>query len=810
MLGTPCLPRHARRAVVLGLHFLALVLWLGASLPAQGMQVLWGDPPVVLPVEAEFAGTTLMVPVDLVAQLGGSVRRTGNSLEADLGGRTLRFTVGQTEAHLDGRTVALPRAPELRSDVAWVPLRSLADHLLEARLAFAGGAIQLVPWQPLTAPAPVAGPAAPALPAPGPAASGGSSGDDNGTPAAGRLEEDLPALAAVAAGAEGLPAGAGAFAADLRNGPALGPLAAVPTREVGASRRPRLDVLFPARVRAPARVLPPVKATVLRAERLDWVEASLVEGTAGKEAVLIRGSKAFTYKTFLLTDPARLVIDLSGLDTGHAAEPLNVYGANLQRVRLNQNAPYVVRVVLDLADTAGYTVTPLEDGKALKVELHHVVRRIETQFGPNSGTVRLDIPRTVRYEVLRLTDPERLVIDLIDTTLGPMALPELPPQAPIRNWRVQQFDASRTRIVFEIDRHLDIAQNPQEALLTFQIGHQVRGVGYAVLPGVGFAVHIDGAYLPQPQTMYLAEPDRLVIDLPGTVLTEPLQDMLIDAELAWRIRTGQHPDMVRIVLDLNSAVEYAWIPLPADLGLALVVLPPSLEGRSVFLDPGHGGHDPGTIGRALGLLEKDVVLDVALRLRDLLAAAGATVYMSREDDRFVDLQARPAAAHQVNADVFLSIHANASTTNFSAGGTETYIHVRPAHGDSARFAFAVHRHLVGAAGLANRGVKAANFAVLRYARIPAALVEIAFLSKEEEEFLLGEAWFRQLVAQGLFNGIVAYFSEGASRAADLDPAVRSRMQEGILSALVNERFAYLPLKAEPGRSDVGVVRVRPL
>lgn len=879
MLGTQphdpeCKP--IRRAFL----FVWIILLL-TSAAASGTTLLWGDPPVELPVKLRLEGTTPMVPVTLIDQFGGTVRTIDRVADVHVGGKSIRFEVGIARAVVNEREIGLPASPQADGDTLWVPLRTLAEHLLEARISYRKGDVHLVPWGAVTFGSPTVtastvemsesgsdggseyelepepeGASEPAdhnvdgprsepsegttLPPEIPVADDALSESEEATEIGPAHVSGQEAAIAQAQKTENWSASAEDDKASDQDsgydpvvdaGPITAPvpdlvtagthhLASMPqhagfslTRyaRLQSPTRPRLRLRLPTAAAMPREItLPPIKPTALRAERMDWVEARLGQGPGGRDAVHISASKPFTYNTFLLTDPARLVIDVTGLDTGHAAEPLAVYGSNIQRIRMNQFSPNVVRLVIDLQDTVGYAVEEGPTGDEITIVLNHMLRSVRGQFDTFSGTVQLDLPRETDYRVLRLADPERLVIDLLDTTLSPDVQADLPAEGPVWNWRIQQFDPSTTRLVFEIERHLDIAALTHYDNLTFHIGHQVRGIGYAAVPDVGLVVHIAGAQLPDASVMYLVEPDRLVVDLPGTVLADPLLDTVIDQQLAWRIRTGQHPDMVRVVFDLVGAVEYEVVRLPTDQGLAVVMLPPSLVGRSVFLDPGHGAHDPGTMGRILGLMEKDIVLDVALRLRALLEEAGAKVFMSRSDDTFVEVNHRPVMARKAGTDVFLSIHVNAAPSGNDAGGTETFIYTRPNHPDNARFASAVHRHLVSAIGLTNRGVKQANFGVLRNSFIPSALVEIAFLSRREEEELLNEEWFRQLAAQGLFNGLVAYFNEGASRAAHLEPNELRRVEQGIMEVLGNDGFSYLPVSTEQEDRTVGAVRVQPL
>lgn len=181
----------------------------------------------------------------------------------------------------------------------------------------------------------------------------------------------------------------------------------------------------------------------------------------------------------------------------------------------------------------------------------------------------------------------------------------------------------------------------------------------------------------------------------------------------------------------------------------------SLAGKVIVIDPGHGG-SPGAVG-VTGLMEKVVVLDVSLRLADMLRRAGATVVMTRETDINVNLAPRVSIAQAVNADVFVSVHANAHP-NPAIGGIETYYYQHKASGNTSRLlAQHIQRELVMGLGLRDIGVKHGNFHVIRETTMPSVLVELAFLSNAQEEALMRTDAFRQNSAEAIFRGLESYF-----------------------------------------------------
>ncbi|HLI83517.1 MAG TPA: N-acetylmuramoyl-L-alanine amidase, partial [Bryobacteraceae bacterium] len=219
-----------------------------------------------------------------------------------------------------------------------------------------------------------------------------------------------------------------------------------------------------------------------------------------------------------------------------------------------------------------------------------------------------------------------------------------------------------------------------------------------------------------------------------------------------------------------------------------------LKINRIVIDPGHGGHDQGTMGPK-GLLEKDLVLDVALRVGKLVQdRLGAEVIYTRSDDTFVPLEGRTALANEKKADLFLSIHANSSPAAH-VSGIETYylnftdskdaldvaarenassqksvfelrdliqkITLHDKLEESREFANRIQSSLYALSlrnfpGEKNRGVRKAPFVVLIGAEMPSVLAEIGFLSNPKEEALLKRSDYRQRLAEALYRGVARY------------------------------------------------------
>jgi N-acetylmuramoyl-L-alanine amidase len=315
------------------------------------------------------------------------------------------------------------------------------------------------------------------------------------------------------------------------------------------------------------------------------------------------------------------------------------------------------------------------------------------------------------------------------------------------------------------------------------------------------------------------KPPRLYIDIDSAKISPGLEQPIpIHDGLLTMARAGQYaPNTVRVVLDIESIKDYRIFPLnepfrivvdifgvssPEGKALAAieeeqpVVRPSQSPVKRIVIDPGHGGRDPGAIGPS-GLMEKDVVLRIAKRLKRKLKARGYEVFLTRERDVYLSLEERTAIANTRKADLFVSVHANASRKR-RARGIETYILNFPSDeetmelaarenaistkkltdlqiilydlmvsanlNESDRLAHHVQRSMShslnhGRSTRWDRGVKQGPFIVLMGARMPAILVEVSFISNRWEERRLKSRKYRDKIAAAIAEGLTTYLRE---------------------------------------------------
>jgi len=387
------------------------------------------------------------------------------------------------------------------------------------------------------------------------------------------------------------------------------------------------------------------------------------------------------------------------------------------------------------------------DGKLSGTPL---VTGVEHYSSAGSSTVVVLLQDQVQYEAHRLSDPDRIYFDLLDTSLSPGLNGKVidVQDGLIGRVRIAKPADNVTRVVLDAKSGSSFAvsmeQNPYRLVI------EVRGPGAPPKP------NIDQTSVPKQPTPQ-----------PSVPPSAPQAKEDLEARA--------HAGKLRIVLD-----------------------------------PGHGGWDLGTIGRE-GLMEKNLVLEVAQRLGSLLESRlGAEVIFTRNDDDYVSLEQRAELANHDQADLFVSVHANYSSLA-TARGVETYyssffsppeareiefrengdalavthakltgVQLRDKVEASRKLATDVQHALHGtlasqSAGIRNRGVREASFVVLTGTEMPSILAEISFVSSPTDEEKLRNAEYRQQIAEALFKGI-EHFASSTRRVKIASAAPHSQGQ----------------------------------
>lgn len=439
---------------------------------------------------------------------------------------------------------------------------------------------------------------------------------------------------------------------------------------------------------------------------------------------------------------------------------------------------------------------------------------------PTYTRVAIDLGDDVTYEAARVPNPDRIYFDLHGTRLASGLAGKsftVTDDGFLKRIRVAQFSNDMTRVVLDVSDVTEysafLLPNPYRLIIDIHGGktgsrepesqHEVASGDSASAPAPAAAVVTQPtANRPVPNTVAEKTPSSAdVADLsaqPGRVdatvrpTSQPISAMVkepVDVPAAAPVATRRSKRH-----KAESPGTPARAAVPTADGETSLVRALGLKIGRIVIDAGHGGHDSGTLGVG-GIEEKDVVLDVALRLGKLLHdRLGAEIIYTRSDDTFIPLETRTAIANKAQADLFISIHAN-SSADADARGVETYylnfttqpdalevaarenavsdqsihqlsdlvkkITLKDKIDESREFAADVQQDLYdglrkGNPGLKNRGVKKAPFVVLIGANMPSILAEISFVTNPKDAHELEEPDYRERVAESLYRGVAKY------------------------------------------------------
>jgi N-acetylmuramoyl-L-alanine amidase len=532
--------------------------------------------------------------------------------------------------------------------------------------------------------------------------------------------------------------------------PAVTPPAIQPQQQYATPSRPPPAVTSPAIQPAPQSPAPP-EVQPSSFSPLHPGQVSLVSGirhwsTPVYTRIAIDLQDQVSYQAARVPGPDRIYFDLYGarLDPSLNGRSVEVIDDGfLKRIRAAQFSNNVTRIVLDVSSVSDYSAFLLPNPWRLIIDIHGLKPGATPTTNlaslPPSGAARSASPNTNSFVVQPpAADPQQTSVPATPSFARRTAAQDIASLGQQPN-RVQATDYPTTRpIAASVAGTVPAPQADDGSLAS-------------TTPPPGASRKKPSAMHPAPPS--LAESD----DNPGPPMREAEPTAAGERSL---VRT---------------------------LGLKI--------GR-IVIDAGHGGHDSGTVGPG-GIEEKQVVLDVALRLGKLLKQRlGADVIYTRDDDTFIPLETRTAIANKAQADLFLSIHANSSPDS-SARGVETYylnfttspdalevaarenavsdesihelsdlvkkITLKDKIDESREFAADVQKSLYenleeGNPGLRDRGIKKAPFVVLIGANMPSILAEISFLTNSDDAHELQQPAYRQRIAESLYRGVSRYIS----------------------------------------------------
>jgi len=495
--------------------------------------------------------------------------------------------------------------------------------------------------------------------------------------------------------------------------------------------------------------------------------------------VAVEVSADFQFRTDRLHDPERVYFDILESKPHIGQRPLyseTLDDKRVKRVRVAENIPGVTRIVIDLAGPFEIATSQLANPDRLMIEIR-------------AGEVRAVTPPPTESGSPSGASPNPAVLPPAPEVSKPAPIPA--PSRPLRAIMAPKDLASAEMVVAEPSQ----LASPPARTDDPPVSTQTSGNSGSTAAADDVPRSASGS-VPAPDAPKEPRRDTSSTPTPASASATP-------ANLSTAKTLRYDPPSTGAPVIVSDTAKPARHLASGDTSLTRVL---GLKISRVVIDPGHGGHDQGTEG-VHGLLEKDLVLDVAKRVGKLIEdKMGAEVVYTRSDDTFIPLEGRTALANEKKADLFLSIHANSSPFP-KISGVETYylnfadtkdamdvaarenanahesiselrdiiqkITLHDKSEESKDFANRVQASLFALSareipGNRNRGVKKAPFVVLIGAQMPSILAEIGFLSNPREEALLKRSDYRQKLAEALYRGVQRY-SDSLSHFAAVQP-----------------------------------------
>lgn len=496
-----------------------------------------------------------------------------------------------------------------------------------------------------------------------------------------------------------------------------------------------------------------------------------------KTIVTLHGATQLRYAKTSDT-PDKLTLLFHG--TASTLEPSRVMAMpGVSRVDVNVSGDLrnpTTAITFDLTPGAGRVLVPSQDADSLALAFAPKNVVLAGQPIPGSGTTvtaaapaPANAPRIVSAAPPTFAPPASSPSPLVAAVASPTPTPAAVVSAGPSGKFITALDvenpapdallihvAASASISFEWHRlgfnrfYIDFAG----AIMTFE--PQDRGSPVPFVPSYRMN-QLQGTAVPTVRLALTTTPNRRIDVVPdGAGVTITVADVDSGQDFVAQVGTGQTGgDNVAVV---PTATPGGIAPPPG------AIPPPGSNPRLIVIDPGHGGSDFGSMHN--GLVEKDLTLDIALRLRTLLIARGWTVKMTRDTDRDVfgpnasdvdELQARVDVANNAGARMFVSIHANASTSSVPNGTTSYWY--KP---QDRSLADAIQHRLIPLLGTKDDGIVRERFYVIRRTTMPATLIETAFLSNADDAAKLRSPAFRQEIALGIADGIKDYAGQPGS------------------------------------------------
>ncbi|MCM1566404.1 MAG: N-acetylmuramoyl-L-alanine amidase family protein [Dehalobacter sp.] len=528
---------------------------------------------------------------------------------------------------------------------------------------------------------------------------------------------------------------------------------------------------------------PPVVAESKPVEEIIEYKAAKIDDiiyddSGGFPQLNIVADTPIKYRSYTMLNPDRMVVDIenSTLNTEFESKEIGKGGVIGVRVAQFSKSPNIVRVVIDLEDQTTCKLVQSNDKKTISLIYANIIIPVSFAKEDDKDVLMVRGSQEMDTNVFRLDNPDRLVVDIRKSVLSDKGQAVEANTPYVKSIRTGQVDVGVARVVLDLEPGMYYDVKNSGSLTKVYISDKPFSFfdykKYYNSAFIDLSAGTEVEYQP-----IIDNANRILkIMIPKDIETEQkvydIHDNIMESVTVTKETYGDQIFTVA-AFKMKPAVEYQLLSpaITKLVSLSFKYNAKNTDQLTVLIDPGHGGKDPGATAIDKKTYEKELNLDVALRLNRILQNIGFNTVMTRKDDRYVDLASRSGLANNSYVDFFMSIHFNAFTS--TAKGIETLYYPNEITEeypfDNKKMANIFHNELTAALKRPSRGITPRpGLHVLNKTKMPAILAELGFMTNPEELAEIKKEEYREMAARALAASIVRYYNEIEQVNLDID------------------------------------------
>ncbi|MFA5523811.1 MAG: N-acetylmuramoyl-L-alanine amidase family protein [Tissierellales bacterium] len=532
---------------------------------------------------------------------------------------------------------------------------------------------------------------------------------------------------------------------------------------------------------------------IITSSKIEITGIIVENSTEARPRISLIATGEIKYREEYQIEPYRLIIDVhnskldisdeSMLDSnGTVNLEVNKYPIKYIRMAELPGEPNTVRMVIDLENHIGYDISSYDDNKLITISFLNNVQDISSEKVQGNEAVVIKTSEQFEYNMFTLTDPNRIVIDMLDSKLWTNSLSLDVNSKFLKAIRSSQYvpefskdnQENIVRVVLDLNENIEIPNiliDEGENKMTIFVDDLVS-LNDTVFENITYSNSNENEGLievfAKKKTKYFVDYNENSNLIELKVKKENIDidqgTLILNDDSITKITVDEDEEYKIIKLYFKSKIEYEVLSDSRDdiVEISFKKIEENSGAKLIVIDAGHGGKDPGAIGPNTKVKEKDMNLSVALKLDKILKELGFRTILTRSTDEFIVLQERAEIANRNNADAFISIHFNANGKSSVAGVQTLYCPAydgKAKEGDQYPFAKAIQDALLLGLNRQDREIiRRSDLVVVRETNMVAALAELGFLTNPAEEKIIMTDDYHEKAAQALANGLVSYFN----------------------------------------------------